>query len=158
MVALDASRNLAPALAPRSPYRWTFRPRESDAAIGAVYETSPASTALAEELGRAIAAHGGAALIVDYGYSGAGFGDTLQAVGEHQFTDVLASPGEIDLSAHMDFDALARATRRAGAASYGPVAQGEFLSGLGIRDRMTSAAAAGNPGGEDEIATSQLTD
>ena len=45
-----------------------------------------------------------------------GFGETLQAVGGHQFADVLAEPGEDDLSAHVDFAALAEAARHGGAA------------------------------------------
>ena len=151
MVALDANQNLALALSP-DPLPLDVPAERSVATDGAVYETSPASTALAEELGRAIATHGGAALIVDYGYSVAGFGDTLQAVGEHQFRDVLATPGEIDLSAHVDFDAIARAAERGGAVSYGPLAQGELLAGLGILDRMM-ALRRRNPGGQAEIAT-----
>jgi NADH dehydrogenase [ubiquinone] 1 alpha subcomplex assembly factor 7 len=151
MVTVDADMNLALALSP-DPLPLHVPAERGDAPDGAVYETSPASTALAEELGRAIATHGGAALIVDYGYSGMGFGDTLQAVGKHRFKDVLATPGEIDLSAHVDFDALACAAERGGAASYGPVAQGELLAGLGILDRMM-ALRRQNPGGQAEIAT-----
>jgi SAM-dependent MidA family methyltransferase len=150
MVTVDAGHNLAPALSP-DPLPLDVPAERGEAGDGAVYETSPASTALAEEIGRAITSRGGAALIVDYGYSGAGFGDTLQAVGEHQFKDVLSTPGEIDLSAHVDFDALARAAERGGAAGFGPVTQGELLTGLGILDRMM-ALRHRNPGGQAEIA------
>jgi NADH dehydrogenase [ubiquinone] 1 alpha subcomplex assembly factor 7 len=151
MVTLDADQTLALSLSP-DPLPLDVPAGRGDAADGAVYETSPATSALAEEIGRAIAARGGAALIVDYGYCGAGFGDTLQGVGAHQFRDVLASPGEIDLSAHVDFEALAGAAERGGAVSFGPVTQGEFLAGLGILDRMT-ALRRQNPGGQAEIAT-----
>ena len=59
---------------------------------------------------------GGAALIVDYGYEArSGFGETFQAVAEHQYAGVLDNPGEADLSAHVDFAALARAASPAGA-------------------------------------------
>jgi NADH dehydrogenase [ubiquinone] 1 alpha subcomplex assembly factor 7 len=148
---VTADQNLALALSP-DPVPLDVPAERGEASDGAVYETSPASAALAEQIGRAIATHGGAALIVDYGYSRAGFGDTLQAVGEHQFKDVLATPGEIDLSAHVDFDALARAAERGGAASFGPVTQGELLAGLGILDRMMALRRL-NPGGQQEIAT-----
>jgi SAM-dependent MidA family methyltransferase len=149
MVATDANQNLALALSPDA-LPLDVPAERGDATDGAVYEASPASTALVHEIGRAIATRGGAALIVDYGYSGAGFGDTLQAVGEHRFRDVLASPGEIDLSAHVDFGALARAAERGGAASFGPVPQGEFLANLGILDRMMSLSSK-NPGGQQTI-------
>ena len=83
---------------------------------------------VALELGRRIARSGGAALIIDYGHAQDAFGDTLQAVRDHAFADPLAEPGEADLTAHVDFAALAarRATSTA-RASHGPVAQGEFL-------------------------------
>lgn len=151
MVTVDADQKLALALSP-DPLPLDVPAKRGEATDGAVFETSPASTALAEEISRAIATHGGAALVIDYGYTGAGFGGTLQAVGKHRFKDVLATPGEIDLSAHVDFDALAQAVHRGGAASYGPVAQGELLAGLGILDRMM-ALRRRNPGGQQEIAT-----
>ena len=105
-----------------------------DAEDGAVYETSPASIALVEEIARTIAARGGAALIVDYGHNG-GFGDTLQAVAGNKYASLLDAPGEADLSAHVDFSALAAAARRSGASAFGPIGQGTFLTSLGIVQR-----------------------
>ncbi len=55
---------------------------------------------------------GGALLAIDYGYDGPGFGDTLQAVRGHHYADPLAAPGEADLTAHVDFAALADARRK----------------------------------------------
>jgi NADH dehydrogenase [ubiquinone] 1 alpha subcomplex assembly factor 7 len=150
MVTLGADQGLTLALSP-DPSPLNVPAERGAATNGAVYETSPASTALVEEIGRAIAACGGAAVIVDYGYSGTGFGDTLQAVGKHRFKDVLTQPGDIDLSAHVDFDALARAAERGEAVTYGPVTQGEFLTGLGILTRMMNLQRQ-NPAGREEIA------
>jgi SAM-dependent MidA family methyltransferase len=62
----------------------------------------------------------------------------LQAVGRHGFADPLKTPGEIDLTAHVDFAALARAAEAVGARVHGPVAQGEFLRRLGIEARATA--------------------
>ncbi len=118
--------------------RRAVRPRP-----GAVYEVAPSALAFAEEIGAAIAAHGGAALIIDYGYGGgAGFGDTLQAVKAHKFAPVLDTPGEADLSAHVDFAALAAAAARGGAKPYGPVAQGALLARLGLEARAAQLARA----------------
>src|SRR3546814_11033707 len=64
--------------------------------------------------------HGGALLAIDYGYSGPAAGDTLQAVKAHRFADPFAQPGEADLTAHVDFAALAFAARNAGALVAGP--------------------------------------
>ncbi len=134
MVVADGEEGLAFALSP-DPVPLAVPPERGDAPDGAVVETSPAGEALAQSLARAIAAKGGAALIVDYGYAGHGFGETLQAVGDHRFADTLSAPGEVDLSAHVDFGALARAA--GGAAAFGPIGQGELLEGLGILERMS---------------------
>jgi NADH dehydrogenase [ubiquinone] 1 alpha subcomplex assembly factor 7 len=112
---------------------------------GGVYEVSVAATALTETIARVIAEKGGAALVMDYGYGEElGFGETLQAVGGHTFTDVLADPGENDLSAHVDFVALSEAARHGGAAVYGPRDQGAFLAELGITARAEQLIKA-NP-------------
>ena len=87
------------------------------------------------DLARRIAADDGCALIIDYGHARSAFGDTLQAVRAHRFADPLASLGETDLTAHVDFEALAAAVEEEGARSHGPVAQGTFLRRLGIETR-----------------------
>jgi NADH dehydrogenase [ubiquinone] 1 alpha subcomplex assembly factor 7 len=136
MVTLDANGALAFALAPDAAP--VSVPARGPAEIGAVYETCPSATAIVEEIARAIAQHGGAALIVDYGYGGeAGYGETLQALKAQEFAGILDAPGEADLSAHVDFAALAEAARDGGAVAYGPVNQGDFLVGLGIISRAT---------------------
>ena len=105
------------------------------APAGAVIERAPARAALASSLARRIAADGGAALIIDYGPEQPGIGDTLQAVKRHRPHGVLDDPGAADLTAHVDFSALAGAARRHGARIFGPLAQGRFLSALGIGAR-----------------------
>jgi NADH dehydrogenase [ubiquinone] 1 alpha subcomplex assembly factor 7 len=112
-----------------------------DAPDGAVLEVSSASTAVLQEVAARIAAEGGAALVVDYGHTG-GFGDTLQALSRHAFADPLAAPGEADLTAHVDFSALARCVRGAGAAAHGPIGQGAFLLSLGLLERAGRLGAA----------------
>ena len=109
-----------------------LEPAHARAAAGAIVEVAPASRALAAALAARIAANGGAALIIDYGAPASGSGDTLQAVRQHKVVGALAMPGESDLTAHVDFAALARAVRDAGAAAHGPVPQGVFLTRLGI--------------------------
>ena len=128
----DLTFALAPVPVPPS----TIPADRENAPDGGVYETSPASIALAENIAGVIAAKGGAALIIDYGYAEAsGFSETLQAVSGHRFADALAEPGEDDLSAHVDFAALAQAGRRGGAAVFGPVTQGMLLANVGITER-----------------------
>lgn len=111
---------------------------------GDIAEVSPASLSIAHALGQRIAEQGGAALVIDYGHAISGVGDTLQAVRAHDYADVLATLGEADLTAHVDFAALARAVIQAGATAHGPITQGAFLSSLGIEhraERICSGAA-----------------
>jgi NADH dehydrogenase [ubiquinone] 1 alpha subcomplex assembly factor 7 len=133
MVTLDEKGAFAFALAP-SPAA-LVPPNRDCAPDGGVYEMNAAGEAICEQIGHAIARDGGAALIVDYGYGAPGFGETLQAVTNHSFADVLANPGASDLSAHVDFAALGAAATRGGAAVFGPVEQGAFLLSLGLRER-----------------------
>lgn len=105
------------------------------APIGSIAETCPAATAIAEDISARIARHGGAALIIDYGYAKSAAGDTLQALRNHSYADPFDAPGEADLTAHVDFEALAHAVRRGGAEPHGPVEQGAFLEALGIAAR-----------------------
>lgn len=102
---------------------------------GAIVETQPAANAIAEEIGARLAEFGGAALIIDYGYLQSAAGDTLQALYKHAYDDVLAHPGEADLTAHVNFEALARAARTGGATPLAPLEQGEFLLRLGLLER-----------------------
>lgn len=113
-----------------------------DAPEGAVREVSPAATALAQRIGETLATHGkGAALIVDYGYVDMIGGETFQAVRRHKNVDVLERPGEVDLSAHVDFSALKHAATRGGAVAHGPVGQGAFLVALGLLQRASQLGA-----------------
>ena len=93
-----------------------------------------------------------AALLIDYGYTTPGAGDTLQALRKHRLEHPLASPGEADVSAHVNFHALAVALHRAGLAIDGPVTQAEFLGQLGVVERASRLMAA-NPQRAIEIET-----
>jgi NADH dehydrogenase [ubiquinone] 1 alpha subcomplex assembly factor 7 len=100
-----------------------------------VVEVSPAACAFAGLIAERVARAGGAALIVDYGHEHSAPGETLQAVRAHGYDDPLATPGEADLTAHVDFAALAHVGARAGVRALGPVPQGAFLQRLGIGAR-----------------------
>ncbi|HEX9647393.1 MAG TPA: SAM-dependent methyltransferase [Alphaproteobacteria bacterium] len=118
---------------------------------GAVAELCPAGIALAATIGARVAAERGAALIIDYGAGGA-LGGSVQAVRAHRVVAPLAEPGAADLSAHVDFAALARAAREAGAAVHGPVAQGAFLRALGLEARAARLARRATPAQQAALA------
>jgi SAM-dependent MidA family methyltransferase len=140
MIAVNANGEFDVVLAPVAADRFVPQDRRADAPDGGVYEFSDAATALVQEIAHGIAAKGGAALIIDYGYDEPDFGETLQAIANQQFVDVLDAPGEADLSAHVDFDALATAAENEGTVAFGPVDQREFLMGLGIGSRASVLA------------------
>ncbi len=122
-----------------------------DAPDGAVWETSPAACAVAGSGAERIADWGGVALIIDYGYARSAPGETLQAVRRHRPVGILDTPGEADLSAHVDFQALTCAVRSRGAAGHGPVPQGAFLARLGLKARQERLLAAAAPAQRADI-------
>jgi len=109
---------------------------------GTIREDSPARKDAVRLLAERIAANGGAALLIDYGYPAAAPGDTLQAVHGHRFAHVLERPGEQDLTAHVDFGAVAEAAREAGALATALVTQGDWLIRLGIGRRADALIEA----------------
>src|SRR4029078_13550115 len=93
----------------------------------------------------------GAGLIVDYGHLRSDAGDTFQAIARHSFTDPLKNPGQSDVTAHVDFQALVRAAEALGARAHGPVSQGEFLKRLGIETRAATLMAKAPPEVSEDI-------
>jgi SAM-dependent MidA family methyltransferase len=111
-----------------------------DAPPGAIVELSPARSALMTSIAECIAKRGGAGLFIDYGYLRPGVGDTLQALRKHRHEDVLAGPGEADLTTHVDFAALVAAARAQGLDTL-TTTQGAFLLGLGLLERAGQLGA-----------------
>ena len=128
------------------------------AKIGDIFEWRADNIAL--EIGRRVVRFGGAALIIDYGHVESAIGDTLQAVGRHHVADPLLTPGEVDLTAHVDFQALAQAAEGMGARVHGPVPQGVLLRRLGIAQRAAALKASAPPdyAATIEAALTRLTD
>lgn len=98
-----------------------------------------------------------AGLFIDYGHTSTAYGDTLQAVRGHAAEHPLASPGEADLTAHVDFAAVAKAARGVGFSVDGPVTQAELLGRLGVVERASRLMSA-NPAdaGRIEAAVARL--
>ena len=117
----------------------------SSIASGTVMEHSPASRNVMRSISNHIHAHGGAALIVDYGYLGEAHRDTLQAVKSHLFHPVLESPGDADITAHVDFQSLMDIARGEGNCVHGMATQGEFLRRMGAELRLEMLLRQANP-------------
>ena len=114
-------------------------------APGEIREVCAEAIPVVAEVAGRIARHGGAAIVIDYG-TWDGQGDSLQALRRHAPDDILAHPGEADLTAHVDFAPLAGTALAAGAAASCPVPQGEWLLSLGLAQRAARLTAAGDAG------------
>ena len=111
---------------------------------GEIVERSPARDSAVTAIATCLATCGGAALIIDYGHERTAPGDTLQAVSGHRYVPTLVDPGEQDLTAHVDFEAVGRVASEAGAKVTAVITQGEWLNRLGIGARAAALATA-NP-------------
>jgi SAM-dependent MidA family methyltransferase len=114
------------------------------AAIGSVYETCPDASSIMHQLSGRLARQGGVMWTVDYGYTQPALGSTLQAVQSHKYADPFTNPGQLDLTAHVDFFELSNCAKNCGLILAGPSDQGAWLSGIGI-DQRARHLAASNP-------------
>ncbi|SMX26564.1 hypothetical protein TRP8649_00646 [Pelagimonas phthalicica] len=130
--------NLIPALSDPAPIQ-ALDHRLADTTPGQLVETCAPAAPITGEIARRIADHGGAALIFDYG-DWRSNGDTFQALENHQHADPFAHPGQADLTAHVDFEALAKSANRVTASAMTP--QGVVLESLGITARAQTLAQA----------------
>jgi NADH dehydrogenase [ubiquinone] 1 alpha subcomplex assembly factor 7 len=135
-IGLDASGGLRFALTPGpSPWASLLPDSLKAAPEGSVLEMSMAALSLSKSIAGRIARRGGAALIVDYGPAASESGDSLQALRRHAKLGPLEDPGGGDLTAHVDFQSLAKTAEAEGIRAFGPVAQGAWLRSLGIAER-----------------------
>lgn len=119
-----------------------------------VFEVGLANGEVMKRLAHIVSTQGGAILAIDYGYGRTQTGETLQGVRRHQYADVLDAPGETDLSAHVDFEALGNLAQKAGLAVQPLASQGEWLTRMGIDDRAKQLSVA-NPGSASDIASAR---
>ena len=121
----------------------------SDWSDGDVHEHQPLMAGMLDAMSDRAQTTPLAALLIDYGYTAVGNRDTLQAVRDHKPEDVLTSPGEADLSCHVDFERFAFlaalvTNSRLALGVDGPVTQAAFLGELGIMERASRLMAT-NP-------------
>jgi SAM-dependent MidA family methyltransferase len=137
LVGIDLEGKFAFSLAPEPLkfFEQTLPPQVRMADVGSIYEWRSDAPAL--EVGRRVV-HGGAALIIDYGHPESMTGDTFQALRDKRKADPLVAPGLADLTAHVDFQALASTAESIGARVHGPVDQATFLRRLGIEQRAAN--------------------
>ncbi|KAF8243535.1 DUF185-domain-containing protein, partial [Wilcoxina mikolae CBS 423.85] len=115
------------------------RYKELKKSPGAIIEVSPESLSITEEISRRIGNHrSGAALIMDYGPLDHIPVNSLRGIRRHRTVSPFVNPGEVDLSADVDFVTLAERALVAseGVEVHGPVEQGSFLLTMGMKERL----------------------
>ena len=147
---------LAPGTMPESLLPAPLR----NAAPDSIVELSPARSSMMRQLAERIVSQGGALLAIDYGYAPSAAGDTLQAVRAHRPVPVLETPGKADLTAHVDFQALAEVATEAGATVHGPTDQGDWLRRMGIKERAAALQSKASPEQAQaiDVAVARLTE
>ncbi len=119
-----------------------------------IFESSPQSSDAIYELSARLSNQGGALLIVDYGYAHPGLGSTLQAVKTHEYAEPFENPGNLDLSAHVNFLEISNLAKLRDLRVSGPTEQGHWLTALGLNQRA-EALAKSSPARADEIMTAR---
>jgi NADH dehydrogenase [ubiquinone] 1 alpha subcomplex assembly factor 7 len=148
LVGLDGEEELAFGLSAEPDHSLSIV-----APLGSVLEQPAAALEAVASVARHVAAAGGAALFIDYGPARSGFGDTLQALRRHAFTDAIAEPGDADLTVHVDFARMAQAGLAAGAAAHGPATQRDFLLALGLEPRLEALSRRATPAQAEALAS-----
>jgi NADH dehydrogenase [ubiquinone] 1 alpha subcomplex assembly factor 7 len=159
LVGIDPDGSLAFTLAPEPLkfFEQTLPPQVRMAEAGSIYEWRSDAPVL--EVGRRVVRGGGAALIIDYGHPESMIGDTFQALRDKRKADPLVAPGLADLTAHVDFQALASTAESIGARVHGPVDQATLLRRLGIEQRAANLkkVAPADKAAAVDVALARLT-
>lgn len=125
-------------------------PLAIDAPDDTVYEMCPAGEQLMTDIASTIHAQGGASIVIDYGYTEPTFNSSLQAVQSHTYCSPLDNVGDVDLTAHVNFQTLGSIAQQHGC-NILTSTQGEFLEKLGIHQRFDSLAINATPSQREEL-------
>ena len=155
-VGADGKLQFGAAAEPTPRFDVLLPPLVRAAPVGAVFEWRPDSEMM--KLATRVRDQDGAALIIDYGHLRSDAGDTFQAIARHTFADPLKAPGQADVTAHVDFQALSRAAEVVGARVHGPVTQGEFLKRLGVETRAAALMQKATPEVSVQVEPARLGD
>lgn len=133
----DRQWGLSPTPIPQEAFPQNLNPEEN-----AIWETNFIAQQVTKDIADLIGKRGGALLAIDYGYEQSQTGETLQALKAHKPVDPLEEPGEADLTAHVDFGALADVAEKADMNVCNLMTQAEFLKAMGIEPRAHNLASA----------------
>lgn len=136
LIAVDANNNFVFITSKiETPHIALIPKKLSDVEEGGIYEVCPEGIKIIKNIAERIKNYGGAALAIDYGYYNNNFKDSFQAVKNHKYHDPFKNPGDVDLTAHVNFTRLGKEAEKMGVRAQGNITQGEFLINMGIELR-----------------------
>jgi NADH dehydrogenase [ubiquinone] 1 alpha subcomplex assembly factor 7 len=135
MIGVDENGDLAFFISPVVEFSDVLVKQHPNAHLGGFIEVSQTSVAIMRDIASNIKKFGGASLIIDYGYDYYGYKDTLQAVKDHKFHNVLSDLTKADITAHVDFLSLAQTAKEQGLKSLSIMTQRDFLISMGAEIR-----------------------
>eukprot|EP01084_Bolivina_argentea_P005968 11283_1 len=113
-----------------------FQAKGIKPSIGQQFSICSQGNEIMNHISKWIKQYGGAGFIIDYGNDNIPAW-TVQGIKEHKPANILSKPGEIDISSHVNFNALKSAIQsQTGVKAFGPVTQSYFLQGCGIVERF----------------------
>ncbi len=127
--------------------------------VGGHLEVSLQQRCILTEIMNIVLKQSGSCLFIDYGFIHSVSGDTLQAVRKHSYCGVLDSPGDVDITSHVNFSEISRLAMQEKMTVHGPVSQGDFLNrlGIGARARKLTQNATDAQRCDIEVAIKRLT-
>jgi NADH dehydrogenase [ubiquinone] 1 alpha subcomplex assembly factor 7 len=121
--------------------------------MGTVVEICPEGIILVQDIAKVLDESQGVGLIVDYGQEGTG--DTVRAFSNHKQVPLTSNPGQVDVTADVDFFALKNCIKKGDIQGFGPVTQGEFLMRMGAGDMVIHAIEEDSTTAEQAVALSE---
>ncbi|WP_050476277.1 class I SAM-dependent methyltransferase [Herbaspirillum rhizosphaerae] len=142
-VALDAAGAFAYVDRPCDGSLVAQIPDAEELAVGYLTEVHPIAVGFMQSLGTMLQNGKGAALLFDYGFPAheyylheRGQGTLMCHYRHHSHSDPFYLPGLQDVTAHVDFTAMAKAAIDGGLDVFGYTSQAAFLLGAGIGDLL----------------------
>ena len=77
----------------------------------------------------------GGLLIIDYGYTEKKMRNTIQAISNHKFANILSNIGNVDITYNINFNLFKKLTEQMNGLSHDLTTQREFLLKMGIKQR-----------------------
>ena len=99
------------------------------------FEVNTGIKKIVKDISNFLKRNNGICLFIDYGYS-KGYGNTLQAIKNHEYVDPLSFPGASDLTSHINFSQILNESKNFGMDFFGPISQRNFLINLGALERL----------------------